>query len=292
MSHTDIRTRLLTAALDAAGRGFHVFPLVPGHKTPAIRGWQHRATTDPDRISRCWSAGPYGIGIATGPSRLLVVDLDVPKPSEPNIRAGQDVFDELCRQANDPLPHETFTIATPSGGFHLYYQAPEGVPLRNSAGSVLGPKVDTRANGGYVVGAGSLVKRREYNVILDAEPRPLPPWLVEKLRPMPPSLPARVQVSSIDRRARYLDAAVCAEVRHVEQTRVNRNAALWGAAVALGRLVAGGCLDTDQVTDTLMRASAAHVANGAFSTRQAAATIASGLRTGAQRPRHIDGAAA
>src|SRR5690349_6896433 len=59
---------LLTAALSAAGRGWHVFPLRPDDKRPAIERWEQRATTDPDRIRRCWTAGPYGIGLACGPS--------------------------------------------------------------------------------------------------------------------------------------------------------------------------------------------------------------------------------
>ena len=79
---------LLNAALAAADRGWHVFPLTPGTKRPAVRDWENRATLDPDRIRRCWAAGLFNIGIACGPSRLLVLDLDVPKhagdfPPEP-----------------------------------------------------------------------------------------------------------------------------------------------------------------------------------------------------------------
>jgi Bifunctional DNA primase/polymerase, N-terminal len=90
----------LAAALTAAERGWHVFPLVPDAKRPAVEDWEGRATTDPTRIRRCWSAGPYGVGIACGPSRLVVVDLDQPKPgqtppqawSRPGITCGADVL--------------------------------------------------------------------------------------------------------------------------------------------------------------------------------------------------------
>ena len=72
-------------ALAYARRSWHVFPLVPGEKRPAITRWEDRATLDPTRIGRCWhrrtSAGPFGVGIACGPSRLVVVDLDQPKPN-------------------------------------------------------------------------------------------------------------------------------------------------------------------------------------------------------------------
>lgn len=89
------RERLLTAALDAAERGWHVFPLRPGDKRPALHGesvcpgigdcagghrkWEDRATTDPDRIRRAWAHGAFNVGIATGPSGLVVIDLDMPK---------------------------------------------------------------------------------------------------------------------------------------------------------------------------------------------------------------------
>lgn len=58
---------LLTSALAAAERGWHVFPLLPDSKRPAIAGWEQRATTDPIRIRLCWDSGPFNIAIACGP---------------------------------------------------------------------------------------------------------------------------------------------------------------------------------------------------------------------------------
>jgi len=86
---------LLTAALACAERGWHVFPLRPGGKQPALhgedrcphsgpcrdthQGWEQRATTDPRRIQACWRHGAYNIGVACGPSDLVVIDLGTPK---------------------------------------------------------------------------------------------------------------------------------------------------------------------------------------------------------------------
>ncbi|WP_255347783.1 bifunctional DNA primase/polymerase [Actinoplanes sp. N902-109] len=72
----------LTAALSAADRGWHVFPLRPDDKRPAIGKWEQRATIDPDRIRRCWTAGPYNVGIACGPSGLVVLDFDARKTGQ------------------------------------------------------------------------------------------------------------------------------------------------------------------------------------------------------------------
>ena len=89
--------RLLRAALAAARSGLYVFPVRPYGKTPAVRDWEHAATTDPTIITAWWRSRPYNIGIATGPSRLLVVDLDTargatPPPRWAGARRGDDVL--------------------------------------------------------------------------------------------------------------------------------------------------------------------------------------------------------
>ncbi len=121
----------LNWALHLASRGWAVFPLAPATKRPAIREWEHRATTDPKRIKGCWYAGAgYGIGIATGPSRLVVLDLD-PAPDA----GGPDGASGLAAltAARGVQLAATFTVTTPRGGTHLYYRTPSGVRLRNTA---------------------------------------------------------------------------------------------------------------------------------------------------------------
>ncbi|MFI6958616.1 bifunctional DNA primase/polymerase [Nocardia sp. NPDC050408] len=49
---------LLTAALDHAERGFHIFPLHPATKLPAIKRWEDNATRDLARIRRWWRRWP------------------------------------------------------------------------------------------------------------------------------------------------------------------------------------------------------------------------------------------
>ncbi|MEQ4723144.1 bifunctional DNA primase/polymerase, partial [Nonomuraea sp. B19D2] len=143
-------------ALAAAARGWHVFPLVPGGKVPprGFTHWEDRATADPDTIRAWWERTPYNVGIATGPSRLVVIDLDTPKegqspPAEwdrPGVAEGADVLAALCGDAGQPLPLETFQVRTRRGGMHLYYTAPEGTTLANTTGAKggLGWLIDTR----------------------------------------------------------------------------------------------------------------------------------------------------
>lgn len=313
---TSIARHLRAVALACAARGWPVFPLVPGGKAPALHGyarcpragacaaghvgWERRATTDPEVIERCWSSGPYNVGIATGPAGLVVVDLDVPKPGTPvpaplaeqGVTGGLDAFLLLCAEAGQTPPLDTRTVTTPSGGMHLYFTAPDGLVLRNTSGERgrgLGWCIDTRAHGGYVLAPGSVVDGRAYTLTEGRDPAPLPGWLAARLAPapLPPQRPTPVRVAGA-RRSRYLEAALAAEVARVEgAAKGQRNHALYVAAVALGQLVAGGALTEQEVRDVLLRAAAGHLAAGAYSPHQAELTITSGLRAGAKRPRTL-----
>jgi hypothetical protein len=198
------------AAVAAAKQGWAVFPCRPGDKRPAVpdhpedecarraycrdghQGWEQLAVSDPDRIARYWPSDRHNIGVACGPSRLVVIDLDVPKPDEgkelpaewrelPGVSDGKDVFAVICEWAGMDWPY-TCTVATPSGGWHLYFEAPAGSSFRNTADTV-GPMIDTRAHGGYVVGAGSVTSAGAYEVLYDEPVQPLPRWIARLLTP-------------------------------------------------------------------------------------------------------------
>ncbi|MFE3173477.1 bifunctional DNA primase/polymerase [Amycolatopsis sp. NPDC059090] len=310
-----MNTTTVDAALDAAGRGWHVFPLRPGGKRPAghaedgcpgtgrcaggHRTWEQRATTDPDKIRAAWTHAPYGIGIATGPSGLCVLDLDTLKPGEDvparwaaaGARSGEDVLAVLADEAGQELPGDTLTVRTPSGGLHLYYRVPAGVVLRITSGdrgNGLGWKVDTRAWGGYVVAPGTVTDAGRYSYVWDGALAELPAWLVERLTPAPlPAAPAVPIRPAAGRRSRYLDVAVRAEAGKVADAKQNRNATLYAAAVALGQLVAGDALTEDEVRAALLTAAGRHIGARHFTAREANTTITSGLRAGAKRPRHV-----
>jgi hypothetical protein len=309
-------TTTVDAALNAAACGWHVFPLRPGTKRPAghpedrcpgtgrcaggHRTWEQRATTDPDKIRAAWTHAPYGIGVATGPSGLCVLDLDTLKPGEDvparwadaGARSGEDVLAVVADEAGQELPGDTLTVRTPSGGLHLYFRVPGDVTLRNTSGdrgTGLGWKVDTRAWGGYVVGPGTVTDAGRYAFMWDGAVVELPGWLVERLTPAPlPAAPVLPIRPARGRRSRYLDAAIKAETGKVHDAPSSqRNAALYAGALALGQLVAGDALSEDEHQAVLLTAARRHIACGAYSEHQALATIRSGLRAGRNRPRRI-----
>ncbi|MEI7032361.1 bifunctional DNA primase/polymerase [Streptomyces pratensis] len=267
-----MNTHLLNAALDAAERGWHVFPLRPADKRPALHGetacpgtgdcatghrkWEQRATTDRDRIRRAWSAGAFNVGLATGPSGLVVVDLDPVKAKDPKgTPDGVTSLQALCERAGQTVP-ATYRTRTASGGHHLYFTAPTGARLGNSAGR-LGTHIDTRAHGGYVVTAGSTLPNGTYEVADPTEPAPLPEWLHDLLRPRQPSqalMAAPVPV----RASRYAAAALRAETAAVAGAGEGvRNWTLVRAARALGRFIPSGDLARHEVEQALNSAGLA-----------------------------------
>src|SRR6266542_6483026 len=121
------------AALAAARRGWHVFPCHPESKRPAIKQWEQQATIDEQQIHQWWpDYSRKNIGVAAGPSGLLVVDLDQPKnptdlaPEPWRSRGASTGADVLELAAADRAAHlpDTFTVTTPSGGRHLYFRQP------------------------------------------------------------------------------------------------------------------------------------------------------------------------
>ncbi|HZM82919.1 MAG TPA: bifunctional DNA primase/polymerase [Candidatus Limnocylindrales bacterium] len=309
---------LVDAALAAAGRGWKVFPLCPNDKRPAFPdhslerctgadprcraagqhvGWEPRATCDPDRIRRAWSRRPYNVGIACGPSGLVLIDLDQPKPGQsppeawqiPGVRDGYDAFALVCERAGHPLPIDTHTVASAHAGTHLYYQHPQGGPqLRNTTGADgggLGWLIDTRAHGGQVVAAGSIINGHRYTMVHDADPVMLPDWLAQTLTPapLPPQAPVTLSLGS-DRAGRYVQAAIDAQLGHLHRAaQGSRNHALYISAVALGQLVAGGALGRQEIENLLTQAGL----QAGLNARETAHAIASGLSAGARRPRTV-----
>jgi hypothetical protein len=317
--------RLADAAMAYAARDWPVFPLTPGGKLPAIptahpgqqsscRGECDRfghgvydATTHAGVITRWWDHCPRAnIGLSCGPAGLVVIDLDVPKPGRetpppdwrlPGVTCGADVLAVLAERASAALPTDTYTVRTGRGGLHLYFTTPPGAQLGNTTadrGSGIGWCIDTRAAGGYVVAGGSTVAGRDYTLVHDAPPAPLPPWLASLLihpptRPQRPAPSHTAVLAGIADRPGYAGAALREEVRRVlDAPEGARNHTLNTAAFALGQLVAGGLLPADLAENALTRAGQA----AGLRERECAATIRSGLGAGARRPRHNTGGAA
>jgi hypothetical protein len=287
-------TALLRSALAAARHGWHVFPCAADGKRPALRGnWQDLATTSPDQIRDWWTRAPYNIGIACGPSGLVVVDLDLPHDVDVDEEradgalfplSGADILSRLAQQHGERYPSGTYVVDTPSGGCHLYFSVSGDARVKNSAGAV-GPHIDVRADGGYVVGAGSRIGGRAYAARVRIAPAPLPSWLAELVGDsyVPPSVPApRLPLTDRAQGRAYAMAALRAETERVAAARPGtRNVTLNRAAFSLGQLVAAGLIPPIPVITALI--DAARYAG--LPEDEAVRTVRSGMEAGARKPR-------
>ncbi len=166
---------LLTAALRYAELGYPVFPCVPGGKAPLTEHGFHDATADADQIERWWMQHPMAnIGIQT--AGLVVIDLDGEAnswPGDPERGVG--------------LANAGGIALTPRGGRHFVFRRPPGKAWKCSTGK-LGPGVDVRTDGGYIVVSPSRTAQGVYRWVEDLEldqpadrlPEP-PAWLTQDL---------------------------------------------------------------------------------------------------------------
>lgn len=262
---------LADAARHYAEVGWYVHPLRPQAKLPATRHGVLDATNDVARVEAWWRLLPRAnIGIATGPSGLLVVDLD-----------GETGRLSWTRLAGRNGGHERTRVAETGkpDGLHIYLEG-DGP----STAGRLGPGIDTRGRGGYVIASPSVHPNgRRYRLrdafapIADA-----PVWLLDLLKPAPPppvgergSLPPGARATPYGRAA--LEGLADDLLGAVAGT---RNATLHRTACRAGRLVAAGELDADLARDVLAEAA------GRVGLRRGeiAATWRSGFHFGQQFP--------
>lgn len=285
--------RPIDAALTYAARGWPVFPthnpvLRRGHdiacscghvdcssigKHPRTRDGLKSATTEPDQIGAWWDRWPRaGVAIRTGaPSGLVVIDIDPDHGGDHTLAALQ--------AEHGTLPPGR-TIRTGSGGTHLYYRHP-GHPIPNTAAK-LGPGIDTRADGGYVVAPPSHHRTGDtYKVTARGSELPdLPAWVLQALQP-PPLQPPKERPAPRNATA-WAKAAVDGELdrlRHAGQGQ--RNDTLNRVAYRLGQIIGGGALAEHDIEPLLIEQG---IALG-LREREVVLTVHSGLRAGEGSPR-------
>lgn len=158
-------------------RGWRVFPCVPHDKLPMVK-WREQATTEDAMIAGWWDTQPdANIGLMAGrESGLVVLDVDPAHGGEASLRALAALHGELPA---------TPVSKTGGGGKH-YLLAHPGVDIRNSAGR-LGPGLDIRGDGGYIVAPPS-VHPSGARYTWDAaylpsktELAPMPEWMIQLL---------------------------------------------------------------------------------------------------------------
>ena len=123
--------------------GYRVFPCAPFSKLPITPHGYKDATTDLGQILTWWHDQPKAnIGLATG-NGIIVADLDC---------------GEFWRRTTVNPPR----CSTPNGGFHLYFMVGGKAP---TTARKIGPGIDTRGDGGYVIVPPSRLSNGRYEWI-------------------------------------------------------------------------------------------------------------------------------
>lgn len=140
----------LENALAFANNNVKVFPLSYNSKSEQIlSSWKNEATTDVNQIRKWFENTNCNLAIRTG-NGLAVIDVDVKNSEE-----GKKLILEKLKE----FPN-TFTVQTPSGGYHFYYRVDRLVKCRVRVYE----EIDIRGENGYVVGPGSCINGKFYEI--------------------------------------------------------------------------------------------------------------------------------
>jgi len=299
-----------------------------------VGGWCHgvrAATTDPTTITAWWRREPRAVpGVAAGPSGLVLVDIDAhggPLPPDlatgllPGInlaaepiprqawddpgryRDGRDSLSLLARLRGGPCPwpsgpeHQPVTAATPSGGAHLWYQAP-AAGLRQALADPCGRhglawQVDVKAGWSYGIAAGAVVTTGTYRLRAGAPARPgrMPAWLAREVirattaplpRPAVPPLPGPVGPGP----AAYLATVISRGAAQLAAMSDGRKRALSALAFHAGGLLAWSGQDRAHIASQLADAGTAAGLRHSDSVRIVSRAIANGEARPISPPGH------
>jgi hypothetical protein len=267
--------------------------------------WCHgvrAATLDLDRITGWWQRQPDAIpGIAAGPSGLALIDIDThgdPFPADPgtgllpgidlaaeNIpeavwseqsayRSGRDSLRLLARLRGGERPwprepeHRPVTVTTPSGGRHLWYQAPADNLRQALAPHSIAWRIDIKAGWSYGIAPGALSGKGEYTITGGdiTHSGHMPEWLAREVirvatrqqhRSTPP--PPRPTSTHLNERgpAAYLTTVINRGTTKLATLTDGRQRALAALAYQTGGLLQWSGLPHDQTAEQLITAGTA-----------------------------------
>lgn len=165
------------AVIEAARRGWRLFPVKARGKLPLIAEWPGKASSDA-AVLKAWALEYPGCnwGLATGqPSGVFVVDVDG--------EAGRTSVADLERQGLMLPATLTVTTGRADGGEHRYFRMPSGVDIHNDQSGRIGLHIDARGSGGFVVcppsthASGKEYRFTDSNAAIAAAPG----WVIERL---------------------------------------------------------------------------------------------------------------
>ncbi|WP_308408746.1 bifunctional DNA primase/polymerase [Streptomyces sp. AC627_RSS907] len=290
----------------------------------------HAATLDQERIDSWWGRQPeFGVGVACGPARLVVIDIDAHgtlPPGRDRILPGITIADHidltglstgfhtlavLAALRGVPSPAEdtgTLRVRTPSGGLHVWYRAADNRRWQCSSGSghgrALAWQVDVRAHGGYIIAPGTTTSAGSYRAVGEVRhPAVLPNWLAQELErtghlpaagiPAPRPVPPRAQQAVLAAGGGQDRArrTLAAVLEPVEACGQVAEGAGFSDALNRAAFTLGGLVAAGRLGEDEARRALAESAAAARpgQERRAEQIIRSGMAAGLKRPLHTGG---
>ena len=257
--------------------------------------WCHgvrAATTDPHRILNWWNAAPRAaVAVAAGPSGLVLVDIDAHTDTPPDqpatallpgvdlrtdptaagwehrsYRDGRDSLRLLARLRGGRRPwptdpaYQPVTTDTPSGGRHLWYQAPAPDLRQAVSPKGLAWQVDIKAGWSYGLAPGTSTTVGTYRHSGGDPRRPgrMPAWLAgEVIRIAGPVQPTPLHPATTLRNAptAYLDTVLRNGTNHLASLTDGRKTALAALAYQIGGYLTWAQATEHDVLDRLTAAA-------------------------------------
>jgi hypothetical protein len=272
-------------------------------------------------------------GIAAGPSRLVLIDIDthhddlppdlatgllpgINLAAEPiprsawddpaRFRDGRDTLALLARLRGGPRPwpgdagHQPVTVTTPSGGVHLWYQAPAGnlrQVLSDPAGRHgLAWQADIKAGWSYGIAPGATTSKGTYRLRGGdlANPGRMPEWLARETtraatpRPRPAAVSRPLPAPGGPGPAAYLTAVLDHGTARLAALTDGRQRALSALAYHAGGLLAWSGLDPGHVTRRLTDAGVASGLGPGLAARIVRRALTNGTTRPLTPPSHRD----
>lgn len=176
---------MIKEAIEYAKKGWQIFPVhsvkdgkcscgnpdckSPGKHPRTANGFKD-ATCDENKIIEWWGQWPdANIGFAI-PSGMIVIDVD---PQH----GGRETITALMEKHDFP---STLMSKTGGGGTHIFYYIPKDIKIKPGV-NVLGPGVDIRSEGSYVLLPPSSHIKGSYKWRNQEEIQNAPGWLIEFL---------------------------------------------------------------------------------------------------------------
>jgi Bifunctional DNA primase/polymerase, N-terminal/D5 N terminal like len=265
-----------TEILDAAARGWQVFPLQARTKDgQLLKSWKAEASSDLMQITN-WATWWPGCnwGLATGArSGVFVVDVD-----------SDAAFNWAALEKALPISY----LVKTGRGFQFYLRQPAGTRVKNSQDEIY-PDVDVKGDGGYVVIPPSIHPSGiPYEVMEGGELSEAPEWLIDLVKDTTPDRPA-VDLSTLGELSaqdkefgRNIFLKACRS--YAEMQPGGRNAALNNLSLRAGTMIARDCFDAEYAEEKMIDAATENGYIAKDGRSAAIATMTSGLSAGYLKP--------